>query len=226
MACRGCDNTGCPQSALLACGQWVICPTDALGRNPDCSKAPRVVSNSWGGAGGQTWYNDVIKAWNEAGIIGLFAIGNDGPECSTAGSPGDQPGIISVGATDINDTVASFSSRGPKKTPDGTVTPLIVAPGAEINSAYHLTDNAYQVLSGTSMATPLAAGVTALLLSKNPQLTREEVTQLLYPTTQRNLGSTGSTCGKNAENVYPNDVAGHGRIDANQAFTRLTSGSG
>lgn len=68
---------GCPQHALLACGQWVICPTDAQGKNSDCSKAPHIVSNSWGGAGGQTWFNDVIKAWNAAGIIGFFAIGND-----------------------------------------------------------------------------------------------------------------------------------------------------
>jgi len=63
-----------------------------------------------------------------------------------------------VGATNINDTVSSFSSRGPKKVPDGQVTPLIVAPGESINSAYHLSDNAYEVLSGTSMATPNAAG--------------------------------------------------------------------
>ena len=226
MACRGCDTTGCPQSALIACGQWVLCPTDAVGRNSDCSRAPHVVSNSWGGGGGQTWYNDVIKAWNAAGIIGFFAIGNDGPDCSTAGSPGDQEGIISVGSTDINDTVSSFSSRGPKKTPDGTVAPLIVAPGQEINSAFHLSDNGYQVLSGTSMATPHAAGAAALLLSKNPNLTREEMARLLYPTTQRNLGATGSSCGNNAENIYPNDVAGHGRIDVSQAFARMTSGSG
>lgn len=55
----------------------MICPTDPQGRNADCSKAPHIVSNSWGGAGGQTWFNDVIKAWNTAGIIGFFAIGND-----------------------------------------------------------------------------------------------------------------------------------------------------
>ncbi|CAL8144035.1 unnamed protein product [Orchesella dallaii] len=222
MACRGCDTTGCPQAALLACGQWVICPTNAQGQNPDCSKAPHIVSNSWGGAGGATWFNDVIKAWNAAKIIGFFAIGNDGPACSTAGSPGDQQGIISVGSTNINDTVSSFSSRGPKKVPDGQVAPLIVAPGENINSAYHVSDNGYQVLSGTSMATPHAAGAAALLLSGKPGTTLEEMMNVLYPTTNRNLGATGSTCGNNAETVYPNDVAGNGRIDVSKAFSTLT----
>lgn len=55
----------------------MICPTDAQGNNADCSKAPHIVSNSWGGGQGETWFNDVIKAWNAAGIIGFFAIGND-----------------------------------------------------------------------------------------------------------------------------------------------------
>jgi len=44
----------------------------------------------------------------------------------------------------------------------------------------------------------------------------------LYPTTNRNLGATGSTCGGNAETTYPNDVAGYGRIDVSKAFTTLT----
>jgi len=221
MACRGCDNLGCPQNALLSCGQWVLCPKDVQGQS-DCSTAPHVVSNSWGGNGGQTWYNDVIKAWNTAGIIGIFAIGNDGPNCGTAASPGDQQGVISVGSSNINETVSTYSSRGPKKVPDGTVAPLVVAPGQDINSAYHVSDNGYQELSGTSMATPHTAGAVALLLSKNPNLTLDQVTQLLYPTTNRALMATGSTCGQNAEKVYPNDVAGHGRIDVKAAFSKLT----
>lgn len=75
------------------------------------------------------------------------------------------------------------------------------------------------------MATPCAAGAGALLLSRNPKMTREEMEQVLYPTTNRNLGASGSSaqCGNNAETVYPNDVAGNGRIDVNQAFVKLTS---
>lgn len=130
--------------------------------------------------------------------------------------------MISVGSTNINDTVSSFSSRGPKKVPDGSVAPLIVAPGQDINSAYHLSDNGYQKLSGTSMATPHAAGAGALLLSKNPGLTLEQMQALLYPTTNRNLGATGSTCGSNSESTYPNDIAGNGRIQINQAFSKMT----
>jgi len=49
IACKGCAGSGCAESDLKACGQWVICPTNSQGNNPDCSKAPVVVNNSWGG---------------------------------------------------------------------------------------------------------------------------------------------------------------------------------
>lgn len=54
MACRGCKG-GCTQFALLSCAQWIACPTMANGTKRDCSKAPHVVSNSWGGGGGRNW---------------------------------------------------------------------------------------------------------------------------------------------------------------------------
>jgi len=56
---------------------------------------------------------EVTDAWKEAGIIGTFSQGNSGPKCETAGSPGDYAGVIGVGATDDQDSLADFSSRGP-----------------------------------------------------------------------------------------------------------------
>lgn len=73
------------------------------------------------------------------------------------------------------------------------------------------------------MATPHAAGAGALLLSRSSKLSLEQMQQLLYPTTKRQLGASGSKCGNSEETVYPNDVAGNGRIDVNQAFVKLTS---
>ncbi len=103
MACKGCRTSGCPQSDLLECAQFMTCPTDTKGENKDCSKAPHLVSNSWGGSGGRDFYRDAVNAWLTAGIIPIFANGNAGPSCTTAGSPGDYESVIAVGATDIND---------------------------------------------------------------------------------------------------------------------------
>src|SRR4051812_17636775 len=76
----------------------------------------QVVSNSWGGGQGSTFYNSVISSWNSAGITPVFAIGNSGSACGTANSPGDQANLISVGATtNSNNAMASFSSRGPSR---------------------------------------------------------------------------------------------------------------
>src|SRR5690606_39598849 len=54
-----------------------------------------------------------LTAWRAAGIVPMFANGNDGPAGGTVGLPGGYPHSIGVGATDINDNIASFSSRGP-----------------------------------------------------------------------------------------------------------------
>ncbi len=90
MTCKGCFTDSCTDAALLSCSQWILCPTLADGSSPDCSRAPRLVSNSWGGNQGDTWYDSAIAAWQTADIIPIFSIGNDGPGCGTAGSPGNQ----------------------------------------------------------------------------------------------------------------------------------------
>src|SRR5690606_39506714 len=77
----------------------------------------------------------VEEAWNH-GITVVAAAGNSGPEPGTISSPGNHPRIITVGASDDNDTadpgndtIASFSSRGP--TADGVEKPDLVAPGVD-----------------------------------------------------------------------------------------------
>lgn len=112
IACMGCTSLGCSASSLNTCGQWVQCPTDYRGRNRNCDMAPDIVSNSWGGGQGQDWYDPIIESWQAAGIVPVFSMGNSGPECGTANSPGDRPGVISVGSTEQDDTISSFSSLG------------------------------------------------------------------------------------------------------------------
>lgn len=175
----------CVQHALLACGQFVLCPNNPNNKSKalNCTNVPNIVNNSWGGPGGQTWFDTIIAAWRAAGIIPFFAIGNSGPACYTSGSPGDSEHVISIGATDKDDRIANFSSRGPKVVMNETeqkgggffgelmqgfmkkkhvtdvIKPDMSCPGHQINSAGMMTDNAYKQQSGTSMASPLAAGM-------------------------------------------------------------------
>ncbi|CAL8112074.1 unnamed protein product [Orchesella dallaii] len=218
-ACRGCAGFFCAQSDLIKCGEFFTCPTRADGSSPDCSKAPNLVSNSWGGGRGNTWFNAVIEAWHVANIIPLFSIGNSGPSCNTANSPGDQ-NVIGVGSTTILDEISYFSSVGP--TSDGRMKPEIAAPGSDVISAYHTGDFAYTSLSGTSMACPHAAGTIALLLTRNNGLTYGQAKDLLEKPADRQLAFSGRTCDGIRDDIFPNHVFGNGRINALKSVQQQT----
>lgn len=125
--------------------------------------------------------------WNN-GIIVVSACGNSGPEKETIKSPSASPKIIAVGAMDderngesFNENkfrVAEFSSRGPIL---NNYKPDLVVSGVEINSCanFALSKSFYTKTSGTSVATPIVAGVCSLILRKNPNLTPNEVKQIL-----------------------------------------------
>jgi bacillopeptidase F len=96
-------------------------------------------------------------------VINVFAAGNDGGGDGTVGSPASSPHIITVAATDRNDEVASFSSRGPNPLPveGGEPVPFVAGPGVDIRSSVPggELEGGWQ---GTSMATPAITGVIAL----------------------------------------------------------------
>lgn len=150
----------CRRTDEFKCAQWIQCPTRSDGSGRDCSKAPDVVSNSWGFACGDCDpFKEVVASWKAAGIIPVFAIGNWGPNCSTAYiSPANQGTVISVGGTDYNDRLASFSSRGPQPQKPRRAIPDITAPATDVYSALHTEDNLYAYNSGTSFSTPHVAG--------------------------------------------------------------------
>ena len=125
VACKGCSTSSCTEEALVGCGQWVACPTDVDGQNEDCSQAPHISSNSWGGGQGDPFYNAVIDLWHAAGITPVFANGNSGPNCGTANSPADQ-NVIAIGATNNAHTASIFSSKGPSV--DDVIKPDFCAP--------------------------------------------------------------------------------------------------
>lgn len=138
----------------------------------------------------------VNAAW-DAGIVVCVAAGNEGPNSGTIASPGLSEKIITVGALDDMDTadtrndddVADFSSRGP--TIYGDKKPDILAPGVNIVSlrapnSYldklqkaSRVENDYFTLSGTSMATPICAGVIALMKQNDPGLSPSKVKEAL-----------------------------------------------
>lgn len=154
------------------------------------------------------------EAVRQAGVVMCVAAGNEGPDEKTVGSPGCARFVITVGAITDNDQMARFSSRGP--TADGRIKPDVVFPGVGIIAPQAVgtrlgtvIEDGYVASDGTSMATPHASGVAALMLQANPSLTAEQVkTQMLAAAV-----SIGA---------QPNEQ-GVGKVDAFSAYQKALS---
>ncbi len=154
-----------------------------------------------------------------AGTAMIVAAGNEGTCCPPTWhtrTPGDVPEVITVGATDCNDVIAGFSSRGPVQWgdvpgyndwpyPPGLIKPSVSAPGVNTKSLRLSGCTGYTNMSGTSMATPHVSGAVGLMLEANPNLSPEEIKDILMDTAV-DLGEPGM------DNVY-----GAGRVDAYEA---------
>jgi hypothetical protein len=163
--CADCPGIGCPVVDLNPIFQQAY------------DQGARIHTNSWGDA-----ENDPNKGrytagsqdadefmWNHKDMLLLFAAGNDGPGTGSIGSPSTGKNVVSVGATGRGtsaDSMASFSSCGP--TDDGRIKPDITMPGSSIISANSDNNTGSnncntKSSSGTSMASPGAAGAVALI---------------------------------------------------------------
>ncbi|MBE0661531.1 MAG: S8 family peptidase [Bacteroidales bacterium] len=157
-------------------------------------------------------WRDAMDNALAAGVIASVASGNEGGGSapSNVRTPGDVPApwrnpdqpdtggrsaVVTIGATDASDDLAAFSSRGPVTWQNiqpysdypynpgsGLITPDVTAPGVNVKSLSHSNTSGYAVMSGTSMAAPGAAGVMALVLSKNPWLKPAQLSQVLEET--------------------------------------------
>src|SRR6185369_2826222 len=124
----------------------------------------RIISASWGSTQRSRALEEVIRKAYENDILFVAASGNSSTNNDRNPhfpSSYNVPNVVSVAALDRNDQLASFSNYGVKSV-------AIAAPGVDILSTW--LGNEYEEKSGTSMATPVVAGVAALIVSENPRI--------------------------------------------------------
>ncbi|MDI6903710.1 MAG: S8 family serine peptidase, partial [Methanocellales archaeon] len=167
---------------------------------------------SWQGDG--TGRDPISEAVANAAsqVVVVVAAGNEGPGEATIASPAvAYNATIAVAASDMYDTIANFSSRGP--TGDGRVGVDLAAPGVAIiapNATWEEAGEYYAVYSGTSMSAPHVAGAVALLLQANSTLTPGDVERTLK---------------NSADDISGILEQGAGRLDVYDAYDALTNGT-
>ena len=226
MACQAFEGN---DSELLECGQFLLAPWDLNGQNPDSSKRPHIINNSWGDCVQylDTWYLGMVESWLAAGIYPVFSNGNSTscnysspPGLNTVGNPARYSNVTAVGSTGNADGVyASHSNWGPTDDPDvlnpaeyPNLKPQVVAPGVDIRSAARTGNSDYRLMSGTSMSAPHVSGLIALMWDAAPCLIGEyATTESILQVTARPVPYDDGT-GNGARS--PNYATGWGEVDA------------
>ena len=178
-----------------------------------------VLSCSWTGA--ET--PDLEMAVEDAGRIGRGGLGSPvlcatGNDSAPVGYPASHPDAIGVGASTDQSKLAAYSNRGPEVSvvaPSGggvmsIYTTDVSIPGRGYNPAPMPAGAHTDTFSGTSSATPLAAGIAAMIIAVNPKLTRGEVREVLQATCER-IGTGYDARGHS-------NRFGYGRVDAESAI--------
>ncbi len=212
--------------------QWQGAPPDNYGID--------ILSLSWGilpegeltsgGSDGSDAYSRLLDQLVDSGVITVVAIGNEGPDNEGMWNMGAASKVITVGATDdrntidrTDDKIASYSTRGPRKDngdayPYDELKPDISAPGTDITQCVY-SQNPLQSAegygsrgSGTSYSTPLVAGVVALMLEANQNLTSPVAKEILRMTAERRGEPTLPDL-----DPFWNREFGYGMVDAYEA---------
>jgi subtilisin family serine protease len=162
----------------------------------------RILNNSWGGSGFSNALQDAISYANDHGVLFVAAAGNDGVNTDSAPEyPAcyELPNIISVAASDRNDQRALWGDTSGGGDDCGFVCSRVIAavpgsnyglqsvdlaaPGKDILSC--TPGNQYEILSGTSMATPFVSGAVGLVWAKHPSLTAIQVKEKILSTVDK-----------------------------------------
>ena len=157
---------------------------------------PAVANLSLGG-GASTAVDAAIQAVINDGVTAVVAAGNSAVDACNS-SPARVPAAVTVAASDSADRQASFSNFGSCVD--------LYAPGVGITSTYYTSDTATASMSGTSMASPHAAGAAAMLLSQNPALTPAQVAAALTSNATADV-ITGATSGTPNRLLFAGTVA-------------------
>ncbi|WP_051469925.1 S8 family serine peptidase [Fischerella sp. PCC 9605] len=157
-----------------------------------------VINLSLGGDYPNSTLQKAIEYASSKGAIVVMAAGNDGGEAPLYPAQYAENWGIAVGAVDQNKNMASFSNRA------GTNSlTYVTAPGVDVYST--IPGNKYAFYNGTSMATPHVAGVVALMLSANPNLTDAQVRQIIAETAGNSMQATAKS--GNATSITDNNTA-------------------
>jgi serine protease AprX len=225
IAARNMDRGNGTLYSYTECFQWFLAPTDSTNKLPNPRKAPHVMNNSWYcsteegcNASNFAILEAALNACRAAGIVVVVSAGNSGSACSSVnqGPPAFFSKAFSIGATQSNDTIAGFSSRGPV-TIDGSnrLKPNVCAPGVGVKSS--VPNGGYASFNGTSMAGPHVAGAVALMISANPKLAGQvDTIERILERTTRQM-TTIQNCGGILGTSIPNNTYGFGRIDVLEA---------
>jgi serine protease len=219
-----------PARVLGRCGGYTSDIADAIvwasggtvsGVPANANKA-RVLNLSLGGTGScDTTTQNAINSARSRGAVVVVAAGNSNTSATTS-TPANCAGVIAVAATNRSGGKASYSNYGSNVT--------IAAPGGDTGAGILSTLNAgtttpgadnYAFYAGTSMATPHVAGVVALMLSVNPNLTPDDVAAKLK-STARAFPAACSGCGAGIVNAA---AAVNAAIASNTGSTSGTSAS-
>lgn len=228
IGCRNMDRGWGQPTTYIECFEWLLAPYDLNGMNADPVMAPHVINNSWycstdEGCNPANFIlmEEVVNNLKAAGIVVVVSAGNSGWEgCgSVTGPPAFFEGSFSVGATDSNDNIAGFSSRGPVVIDSSLrLKPNVSAPGVGVRSV--VKGGGFAFFNGTSMAGPHVAGLVGLILSANPalagkvELIEDIIEQTAVPRTDTTM------CGNVPGTSIPNPFYGYGRVNAVTAVTR------
>lgn len=197
-------NLGNP-AYYLDCMQFMFAPFPPGGdpfTDGRPERAPQVLTNSWSCPSVEGCDRDVFRpataVFHAVGTFVVAAAGNTGPYCGSIDEPpGAYADVFTVGAVDQRRRVTEFSSRGSVAQPGK---PDVVAPGAGVLSA--MPGGGYAATSGTSMATPLVAGLVALMWSADPALIGQ------IGTTERILEQTARPAVPTYRSRAPADACG------------------
>ena len=222
IACRNMERGYGSPATYIECFEWFLAPTDLNGQNPDPSKAPHVINNSWScpelegcNPDNFAFMQTAVDNLKASGVVVVVSAGNSGSQgCSSVSTPSAIfENSFTVGAVAQNDTIAGFSSRGPVLVDNSNrLKPNVTAPGVGVRSS--VRNGGYATTSGTSMAGPHVAGLVALIISANPELAGQ--VELIEDIIEQSAvpKQTSQDCGSVTGMEIPNNTYGFGRVDA------------